>query len=113
MLTTTTFAITTFIELLVSGLLIYGFMHEDKVIAFEQAVRRIVLGHIRRAIRIRRQKKFLKDHPYVKGGVIPGGIPCEIVITENKDSSYLSYSDIIPVGDSFHIRKESVSKYGT
>lgn len=53
----TTFAITTFIELAVAGLLIYGFMHEDKVIAFEQAVRRIVLGHIRRAIRIRNHKK--------------------------------------------------------
>ena len=53
----TTFAITTIIELLVSGLLIYGFMHEDKVIAFEQAVRRIVLGHIRRAIRIHNHKK--------------------------------------------------------
>lgn len=44
----TTFAITTFIELLVSGLLIYGFMHEDKVVAFEKAVKRIVLGHCRR-----------------------------------------------------------------
>lgn len=56
----TTFAITTFIELLVSGLLIYGFMHEDKVIAFEQAVKRIVIGHIRRFIRKRRQKKLDK-----------------------------------------------------
>ena len=53
----TTFAITTFIELLVSGLLIYGFMHEDKVVAFEKAVKRIVLGHIRRAIRIHNHKK--------------------------------------------------------
>ena len=53
----TTFAITTFIELIVAGLLIYGFMHEDKVIAFEQAVKRIVLGNIRRAIRIRNMKK--------------------------------------------------------
>ena len=44
----TTFAITTFIELLVSGLLIYGFMHEEKVVAFEKAVKRIVLGHYRR-----------------------------------------------------------------
>lgn len=44
----TTFAVTTLIELAVSGLLIYGFMHEDKVIAFEQAVKRIVLGHCRR-----------------------------------------------------------------
>lgn len=54
----TQFAITTFIELLVSGLLIYGFMHEDKVIAFEQAVKRIVIGHIRRYIRKRKVAKF-------------------------------------------------------
>ena len=56
----TTFAITTLIELAISGLLIYGFMHEDKVIAFEQAVKRIVLGHIRRAIRIHNQKRSNK-----------------------------------------------------
>ena len=54
---TTTFTIRTLIELMVSGLLIYGFMHENKVIAFEQAVKRIVLGHIRRAIRIHNHKK--------------------------------------------------------
>lgn len=53
----TTFAITTIIELAVAGLLIYGFMHEDKVIAFEQAIKRIVLGNIRRAIRIHNHKK--------------------------------------------------------
>lgn len=53
----TTFAITTLIELAVAGLLIYGFMHEDKVIAFEQSIKRIVLGNIRRAIRIRNHKK--------------------------------------------------------
>lgn len=52
-----TFAITTLIELAVSILLIYGFMHEEKVVAFEQAVKRIVLGNIRRAIRIRNHKK--------------------------------------------------------
>lgn len=57
----TTFAITTLIELAVAGLLIYGFMHEDKVIAFEQAVKRIVLGHIRRALRIHNQKKIDKE----------------------------------------------------
>lgn len=55
----TTFAITTFIELAVAGLLIYGFMHEDKVIAFEQAVKRIVIGNIRRAIRIHNHKKMV------------------------------------------------------
>lgn len=52
-----TFAITTLIELAVAILLVYGFMHEDKVIAFEQAIKRIVLGNIRRAIRIRNHKK--------------------------------------------------------
>ena len=53
----TTFAITTLIELAVAALLVYGFMHEDKVIAFEQAIKRIVLGNIRRAIRIHNHKK--------------------------------------------------------
>jgi hypothetical protein len=53
----TVFAITTLIELAVAVLLVYGFMHEDKMIAFEQAVVRIVKGNIRRAIRIRNHKK--------------------------------------------------------
>lgn len=53
----TTFAITTLIELAVAILLVYGFMHEDKVIAFEQSIKRIVVGNIRRAIRIRNHKK--------------------------------------------------------
>ena len=53
----TTFAITTLIELAVAILLVYGFMHEDKVIAFEQAIKRIIIGNIRRAIRIRNYKK--------------------------------------------------------
>ena len=52
-----TFAITTLIELAVAILLVYGFMHEDKVIAFEQAIKRIVVGNIRRAIRIHNHKK--------------------------------------------------------
>ncbi len=54
-----TFAITTLIELAVSILLIYGFMHEEKVIAFEQAIKRIVIGNIRRAIRIHNHKKVV------------------------------------------------------
>ena len=53
----TTFAITTLIELAIAILLVYGFMHEEKVIAFEQNVKRIVLGNIRRAIRIRNERK--------------------------------------------------------
>jgi hypothetical protein len=47
----TVFAIRTLIELAVAVLLVYGFMHEDKMIAFEQAIVRIVKGNIRRAIR--------------------------------------------------------------
>ena len=54
-----TFAITTLIELAVGILLVYGFMHEEKFIAFEQAVKRIVLGNIRRAIRVRNHKKAI------------------------------------------------------
>ncbi len=56
----TTFAITTLLELAVAILLIYGFMHEDKVIAFEQSIKRIVVGNIRRAIRIRNHKKAVE-----------------------------------------------------
>lgn len=41
-------------------LLIYGFIHEDNVIAFEQNVKRIVLGNIRRAIRIRNERSWNK-----------------------------------------------------
>ncbi len=55
----TGFAITTIIELLVSGLLIFGLFHEEKFIAFEQNVKRIVLGNIRRFIRIRNHKKMV------------------------------------------------------
>lgn len=54
---TTTFAITTLIELAIAILLVYGFMHEEKFIAFEQNVKRIVIGNIRRAIRIRNERK--------------------------------------------------------
>ena len=49
----TTFAITTLIELIVSGLLIYGFMHEDKVIKFEQSIKRIIVGNYRRWRRLK------------------------------------------------------------
>lgn len=57
---TTTFAITTLIELAIAILLVYCFMHEEKFIAFEQAVKRIVVGNIRRAIRIHNYKKAVK-----------------------------------------------------
>ena len=47
----TGFVIQTLIELFIGILLVYGFMHEDKVISFEQAVKRIVTGNIKRIVR--------------------------------------------------------------
>ena len=63
---TTTFAITTLIELAVAILLVYGFMHEDKVIEFEQAIKRIVVGNIRRAIRIRNHSKAVAKGEHLR-----------------------------------------------
>ena len=54
---TTTFAITTLIELAIAILLVYGFMHEEKVIAFEQAIVRIVVGNYRRWKRLKKAAK--------------------------------------------------------
>lgn len=51
-------AITILIEFAASCLLIYGFIHEDKVIDFEQNLKRIIIGNVRRAIRIRKHKKL-------------------------------------------------------
>ncbi len=62
----TTFAITTLLELAVAILLIYGFMHEEKVIAFEQSIKRIVVGNIRRAIRIRNHKKAVERGEHLR-----------------------------------------------
>lgn len=44
----TKFIITTLIEITVSVLLIYGYIHEEKLIKFEQALKRIIVGHYRR-----------------------------------------------------------------
>lgn len=49
--------IQTSIEVLAIALLIYGFIHEDKLIDFEVAMRRIVLGNYRRYKRLKGQKK--------------------------------------------------------
>lgn len=57
---TTAFAIRTLAEFTAILLLIYGFMHEDKFIAFEQSVKRIVIGNYRRYIRIKKQRKAEK-----------------------------------------------------
>lgn len=50
-------AIRTLIEFAAICLLIYGFIHEDKFIAFEQNVKRIIVGNIRRVARIRNERK--------------------------------------------------------
>ena len=54
---TTAFMIRSLIEFAAIMLLIFGYIHEEKVIAFEQAVKRIVIGNIRRYIRIKNHKK--------------------------------------------------------
>lgn len=41
-------AILTVFEIAVSGLLIYGFMNENKIIAFEQDIKRIIKGNYKR-----------------------------------------------------------------
>lgn len=56
------FAVATFIELFIAVLLIYGFMHEDKVVAFEENIKRIVVGNYRRFKRIRKQRKVAKHN---------------------------------------------------
>ena len=50
-------AIRTLIEFAAICLLIYGFIHEDNLIAFEQNIKRIIFGSIRRAIRIRNERR--------------------------------------------------------
>jgi hypothetical protein len=44
-------------EFVLCVLIIWGFAHEEKFIAFEQNVKRIVLGNYRRWKRLRGQKK--------------------------------------------------------
>jgi hypothetical protein len=53
----TEFYTVSIIEALVSLLLIYGFMHEDKVIKFEQNIKRIILGNYRRYKRLRKKNQ--------------------------------------------------------
>ncbi|MBQ8766090.1 MAG: hypothetical protein IJZ16_04740 [Clostridia bacterium] len=46
------FAVTTLIELAIAILIVYGFMNEDKVIRFEQNIKRIIVGNYRRLKRV-------------------------------------------------------------
>ena len=49
--------IQTVVELVIGGLLIYGFMHEDKFIRLKKNIKRIVVGNYRRWKRMRGNKK--------------------------------------------------------
>ena len=54
----TTFAIRTILEIIIAFTVLYlYFNYQQEFIAFEQNVKRIVLGNIRRAIRIRNERK--------------------------------------------------------
>ena len=53
----TSFAIITILEFIACVLLIWGFANEEKFIKFEYNVKRIVVGNVRRAIRMRNLKK--------------------------------------------------------
>ena len=70
---TTSILIKSFLELAFICLLIYGFMHEDKVIACEQKVWRILFVHYRRYRRKKRYAKMQKNRDFrvVNGGNVP------------------------------------------
>lgn len=70
---TTSILIKSFLELAFICLLIYGFMKEEKVIAFEQKVWRILFVHYRRYRRKKRYAKMQKNRDFrvVNGGNVP------------------------------------------
>lgn len=67
---TTAFILKSFLELALICLLIYGFMKEEKVIAFEQKVWRILFVNYRRYCRKKRYAKMQKNRDFrvVNGG---------------------------------------------
>lgn len=70
---TTAILIKSFLELAFICLLIYGFMKEEKVIAFEQKVWRILFVNYRRYRRKKRYAKMQKNRDFrvVNGGSMP------------------------------------------
>lgn len=54
---TTASIISILVDFLAVALLLYGFINEEKVIDFEMALKRIIVGNFRRYIRIRNRKK--------------------------------------------------------
>lgn len=69
---TAALAIRSAIELAFILLLIYGFIKEDKLIAFEQKVRRIIFVNYRRYKRKKRYAKMQKERAF---RVYEGGRP--------------------------------------
>lgn len=68
---TTASIISILVDFLAVALLLYGFINEEKVIDFEVALRRIIIGNIRRVIRMRNHKKAVARGEHlreVKGG---------------------------------------------
>lgn len=62
---TTFSAATILVDFLVVALLLYGFVNEEKVISFEMEIKRIVLGNIRRAVRIHNHKKAVANREHL------------------------------------------------
>lgn len=63
---TTASMISILVDFLAVAFLIYGFINEEKVIEFEMNLRRIVLGNIRRAVRMRNRKKAAVNASHVR-----------------------------------------------
>ena len=63
------------LELAFVLLLIYGFIHEDKMIAFEQKLKMIIVVNYRRYKKRKRIEQMKKNREFrvVKGGKSPNG----------------------------------------
>lgn len=70
---TTASMISILVDFLAVALLLYGFINEEKVIDFEMHVKRIVIGNIRRYIRIKNHKKAVSrgEHLHEVKGTLP------------------------------------------
>lgn len=71
---TTASIISILVDFLAVALLLYGFINEEKVIDFEMNVKRIVIGNIRRYIRIKNHKKAVARgehlHLHLKNAIL-------------------------------------------
>lgn len=63
---TTASMISILVDFLAVALLLYGFINEEKVIDFEMNVKRIVIGNIRRYIRIKNHKKAVANGEHLR-----------------------------------------------